>query len=270
MTGTRRRTAAGFVAATMVALSGCGGGGGGSDNGSPGTPAAATPSAIVYQDSLLLGSVTPQSLSFVAATMTANALIVSPVAAPLVVPGNNPLVSSYFQGTVPGAGIACVSSPTNSIGTVTGVNAGVNIKSVAVMLDASWTLSTAPDANWSALAASAAAFDGWENCGAKAEGSPSPSSTLTINADGSFSDNIFDGNPSTTVTIVDQSFSSTQAASMLSDAGYLDASQAGNPQTLRLKVYQNAAKQTLLVEQGIPASGASSENPGFVAIYFQR
>ncbi len=72
------------------------------------------------------------------------------------------------------------------------------------MLDGSWTASTTPDANWSALGASAAVFDGWENCGAKAEGSPSPSSTLTINADGSFSDNVFDGNPTTTVTIVDQ------------------------------------------------------------------
>jgi hypothetical protein len=270
MTGTRRRTATGFIAAAMMALNGCGGGGGSSDTANPGAPAPAAPSVIVYQDSLMLGSVTPQSLSFVPATTTVNAMIVSPAAAPLVAAGNTPLVSSYFPGTVPGAGIACISAPANSIGTVTGVNAGVNIKSVAVMLDGSWTASTTPDANWNALGASAAVFDGWENCGAKAEGSPSPSSTLTINADGSFSDNVFDGNPSTTVTIVDQSFSSTQAASMLTDAGYLDASQADNPQTIRLKVFQNAAKQTLLVEQGIPASGATSANPGFVAIYFQR
>ena len=69
-----------------------------------------------------------------------------------------------------------------------------------------------PSANWTTLGASGAVFDGWENCGAKAEGAPSPSSTLTVNADGSFSDNVFDGNPSTTVTTVNQSFTAAQAA----------------------------------------------------------
>jgi hypothetical protein len=211
-----------------------------------------------------------QSVSFVAGTTTTNAAIVSPVAAPLVVAGNNPLVSEYLPATFPGAGVACESAPTDSIGTVTGVNAGVNIKSVAVLLDSRWTASVTPAVNWGALAAAAAIFDDWENCGAKAEGAPSPSSTLMVNADGSFSDNVFNGNPSTTVTIVDQSFTAAQAALMLSDAGYLDAAQVSNPQRIYLRVYQNASKQTLLLEQGVPVSGATNENPGFVAIYFQR
>jgi hypothetical protein len=81
---------------------------------------------------------------------------------------------------------------------------------------------------------------------------------------------VFDGNPSTTVTIVNQGFTAVQAASMLSEAGYADTTQPANPQRIYLKVYQNAAKLTLLVEQGIPASGASSANPGYIALYLQR
>jgi hypothetical protein len=260
--------AAGCLALAIITLAGCGGGG--SDNAASTAPAAVTPVATAYQNSLTLGSVAPQPLSFIAATSTVNAMIVSPVAAPLLAAGNSPLVSSHFQSGVAGAGIACVSAPANSIGTVTGVNAGVNIKSVAAFLDGTWTVSTTPAASWTALGSSAATFDGWENCGAKAEGSPSPSSTLVVAADGSFTDNVFNGNPSTTVSIVDQGFTSLQAASMLSSAGYLDASHASNTQVIRLTIYQNAAKQTLLVEQGIPSSGATNDNPGFIAIYFQR
>lgn len=259
-------TAAAFAVALIAA---CGGGGG--DGGSSGSaPPAPSSNASVYQNSTTLGSVGAVSLSLIAATTTANAMLVSTFAAPLLTAGNNTLVSTHLATNVTGAGTACVSAPTNSIGTVTGVNAGVNIKSVAALLDNSWSVSATPSANWTTLGASGAVFDGWENCGAKAEGAPSPSSTLTVNADGSFSDNVFDGNPSTTVTTVNQSFTAAQAASLLSDAGYLDSSQPANPQTIRLKIYHNAAQQTVLVEQGIPVSGATSQNPGFVAIYFPR
>ena len=259
-------TAAAFAAALLAA---CGGGGGGGGSGGSAPPAPSS-NASVYQNSTTLGSVGAVSLSLIAATTTANAMLVSPVAAPLLTAGNNTLVSTHLATNVTGAGTACVSAPTNSIGTVTGVNAGVNIKSVAALLDNGWTVSATPSANWTTLGAGSAVFDGWENCVAKAEGAPSPSSTLTVNADGSFSDNVFDGNPSTTVTTVNQSFTAAQAASLLSDAGYLDSSQPANPQTIRLKIYHNAAQQTVLVEQGIPVSGATSQNPGFVAIYFPR
>jgi hypothetical protein len=265
MTRTAGCTAAALATALIAA---CGGGGGGGNSG--GAPPAPSSNASVYQNSTTLGSVGAVSLSLIAATTTTNAMLVSPVAAPLLAAGNNPLVSTHLATNVTGAGTACVSAPANSIGTVTGVNAGVGIKSVAALLDNSWSVSATPSANWSALGASGAVFDGWENCGAKAEGAPSPSSTLTINADGSFSDNVFDGNPSTTVTTVNQSFTAAQAASLLSDAGYLDSAQPANPQALRLKIYHNAALQTVLVEQGIPATGATNQNPGFVAIYFQR
>jgi len=265
-----KRTVSGWLALATITLAGCGGGG--SDDAASSTPAPAPvlPAATAYQNSLTLGSVAPQSLSFVPATSTANAMLTSPVAAPLLAAGNTPLVSSHFQSGVAGAGIACVSAPTDRIGTVTGVNAGVNIKSIAILLDQTWTASPTPAATWTALGSAAATFDGWENCGAKAEGSPSPSSTLIVHTDGSFTDNVFNGNPSTTVSIVDQGFTAPQATSMLSDAGYTDFSQASNPQLIRLKIYQNAARQTILVEQSIPSSGATNKNPGFVAIYYPR
>ncbi|WP_241495912.1 hypothetical protein [Paraburkholderia monticola] len=265
---------AGGAIGVIGAIGGCGGGGG--DGGSAAstapasTPTPASQNATVYQNSLTLGSINAVSLSVVAGTSTTNAMLVSPVAAPLLSAGNNALLSTHLAANVPGAGIACMSAVSNSIGTVTGVNAGVNVKSVAVLLDNGWSVSAAPSADWAAFGANGAVFDGWENCGAKAEGAPSPSSTLTVNADGSFSDNVFDGNPSTTVTTINQSFSVTQAASLLSAAGYLDSSQPVVPQTIRLKLYHNAAQQTVLVEQGIPVSGATNQSPGFIAIYFQR
>jgi hypothetical protein len=266
-----RWTAAVFATALLAACGG--GGGGGGDNGSVGAtaPASSTsPSATVYQNSLTLGSVNAVSLSVIPATTTTNAMLVSPVVAPLLMTGNNALVSIYQPTTTSGSGIACVSAPTNSIGTVVGVNAGVNIKSVAALLNSTWSVSATPSADWATLGASAAGFDGWENCGAKAEGAPSPSSTLIVKADGSFSDNVFDGNPSTTVTTVSQSFNATQAASLLSSDGYLDTSQPASPQIIRLTLYHNAARQTVLIEQGIPVSGATNQTPGFVAIYFPR
>jgi hypothetical protein len=254
-----------LVTSIVTSITACGGGGG---NAAP--PAPATPAAVAYQNSIVLGGTSPVALSVVPATTTTSASLQSPVSAPLIAAGSTALVSLYQPAAFAGAGIACVSATANSIGTVTNVNVGVNVKSVAALLGSAWTLAANQSAAWSALAASGRIFDGWENCGAKAEGSPSPSSTLTANADGSFSDNVFDGNPSTTVRIVDQSFNAMQAAAMLSPAGLTDTSQPASPQIIRLAVYQNASNQTVLVEQGIPVAGASSDRPGYVAIYFAR
>jgi hypothetical protein len=269
MTPTVRWTSAAYAAALLLAACGGGGGGSGGDSGTPDTPPM-TPAMVVYQNSLTLGSTNPVSLSIIPATTTANPILVSPVVAPLLAAGNTALVSMHLSTTTSGSGIACVSAATNSIGTVTGVNAGVNIKSVAALLDNTWSVSGTPSADWATLGANAALFDGWENCGAKAEGAPSPSSTLIVNANGSFSDNVFDGNPSTTVTTVSQSFNAAQAASLLSSGGYLDTSQPAAAQIIRLTLYHNAAHQTVLVEQGIPVSGATNQTPGFIAIYFPR
>ncbi|WP_345816442.1 hypothetical protein AAGS40_19570 [Paraburkholderia sp. PREW-6R] len=256
-----------------VMLAACGGGGGGSSAEAGGAPAGNPPPAAMataYPASVLLGSVAPVSLSLTTGANAASVVMISPVAAPLVTPGDNALASTYRPAAFPGAGIACVSAPGNTIGTLTGVNAGVNIKSAAVLLDGSWTVSAAPLQTWEALGASTAVFDGWENCGAKAEGAPSPSSTLTVAANGSFTDNVFDGNPSTTVNIVDRQLTTAQASAMLSAQGYLDSTQPANPTQVYLRILQNASGQTVLEEQGIPQSGATAGNPGFVAIYFRR
>jgi hypothetical protein len=266
-----RTTSAVLAAACIVVACGGGGGGEGSTSASsPSSPSAPSSNVTAYQNSFTLGSVNAVALSIIPATTTTNAMLVSPVVAPLLMVGNNALVSLHLSTSTTGSGIACVSATANSVGTVTNVNVGVNIKSVAALLDNTWSVSGTPSADWAALGASAAVFDGWENCGAKAEGAPSPSSTLVVGADGSFTDNVFDGNPSTTVTTINQSFNATQAASLLSTDGYLDTSQPATPQVIRLKLYHNAAHQTVLVEQGIPVSGATNQTPGFIAIYFPR
>jgi uncharacterized protein YunC (DUF1805 family) len=258
----------------VMCVAGCGGcGGGGGGGGGDADSASSTPAtadAMAYPRSVELGNTSAVALSVVPATTTSTATLESPVAAPLTVAGNTALVSLHQQNGYAGAGIACVSASANSVGTVTNVNVGVNVKSVAALLDATWTSVTNPVSTWNSFGANGKVFDGWENCGAKAEGGPSPSSTLIVHADGSFSDNVFDGNPATTVHIVDQGFDPTQAAAMLSDAGLLDTSQPTNPQIIRLAIYRNAAGQALLVEQAIPTAGASNATPGYVAVYFAR
>jgi hypothetical protein len=261
-----------FTIGCVICVAGCGGGGsggggGGRDAASPPPPVS---NATAYQSSVVLGSTSTVALSVVPATTTANAILDSPVAAPLIVAGSNALVSLHQQSGYAGAGIACVSANADSVGTVTSVNVGVNVKSAAALLDTTWTVVANPASTWSTFGAGAKTFDGWENCGAKAEGSPSPSSTLIVKADGSLTDNVFDGNPATTVRIVDQGFDAAQASAMLSNAGLLDTSQAASPRIIRLKIYQNASGQTVLVEQAIPTAGASNATPGYVAIYFAR
>lgn len=85
-------TAAAFAVAALVAACGGGGGGGGSSGDSAGAPPAPSSNASAYQNSMTLGSVGAVSLSLIAATTTVNAMLVSPVAAPLLVAGNNALV----------------------------------------------------------------------------------------------------------------------------------------------------------------------------------
>jgi hypothetical protein len=258
-----------LLAGLALSIAGCGGGGGSNDTSPPPAPTS-TSNAIAYQNSTVLGGTSPVALTLTPATATTHAVLTSPVAAPLIVAGDNALLSLYQSAAYAGAGIACVSAPTDSIGTVTGVNAGVNVKSVAALLNNAWTIDTNPAATWSTLGANHASFDGWENCGAKAEGSPSPASTLIVGADGSFTDNVFDGNPATTVRIVDQGFTAAQASAMLSSAGLADTSQPNAPQIIRLRLYHDASNRTLLIEQAIPVAGASNTNPGYVAIYFER
>jgi hypothetical protein len=156
----------------------------------------------------------------------------------------------------PGAAVACVSAPSDRIGTVTGVNLGVNIKSIAVLLDARWQPDPAPRL-------AGARFDNWENCGAKLEGRPSPASTLVVAPDGSASDDVNDGNPATTFSLVPRRYSAADLAAMLRPAGQTDAD---SHLRITARVYRGPPGRVLIME-GTPLDGQAE---GFIAGYVER
>lgn len=264
-----------FAAASclcMVAACGGGSGGSGGDNGNAvavqATPAPvqAGAAAVAYPRSVVLGSLAAQPLELREAAPPAATVLVAPAASALLVAGGNPLSSLYRNPGVPGALVACVSAPTSSTGLVGGINLGVNIKSAAVLLDDSWGEAGA-DA-LSALAARGAVFDGWENCGEKPEGRPSPASTRTLLPNGGMRDDIYDGNPSTNLNIITVNTGAAQLAAMLSAQGHAAIAMSGAAYTVWLRVYRNGSGGILLIEQGLPVSGPATQ--GFLSMYLMR
>jgi hypothetical protein len=258
------------VALFLSMIAGCGGGSG--DNGNA-TPTQATPApiqtgavSVAYPRSATLGSLAAQPLELREATPPVATVLVAPAASALLVAGSNPLSSLYRSAGTPGALVACVSAPTNSTGLVGGINLGVNIKSAAVLLDASW--SDAGANVLSALAAIGASFDGWENCGEKPEGRPSPASTRTLLPNRGMRDDIYDGNPSTNLNIITVDTSAAALAAMLSAQGYAATASSGAAYTVWLRVYRNDSGSVVLVEQGLPTSGPASQ--GYLALYLMR
>ena len=274
---------------SIAMLAGCGGGGDGNGAGA-GAPVAApvvqAGTRITYPQTVVLGNLTPQSVGLVDAQGTSSALIVTAISSTLLASGQTPVVAVHRSSKAAGALAACVSAPTSSTGTIDGINLGVNIKSVATLMDATWTQASDQPAAWASIAAGGAAgigpaigpaigpgqavFEGWENCGAKPEGLPSPGSLRAVNADGSFSEDVYDGNPSTNLNIITLHGSATQAAQMLSSEGYLNTTQRNAAKRVWLRVYRNTANQTILVEQGLPETGSSTASPGYMAAYFMR
>lgn len=258
-------------------LTGCGGGGG--DSGNAATPAQPTPTAptvttggaTLYAQTVVLGRTAPEQVGFTDAQGGAGtATIVTPAASTLLAAGSNSLLAQYRNAAVPGAIVACISAPTSSTGVVQGINVGVNVKSVAALLDNTWTTVNDVTTAWAGLAAGGAIFTGWENCGAKPEGQPSPSSLRTLTADGGFLEQVYDGNPSTNLNVIAANYTAAQAAAMLSPAGYLSTMQTGAQRRIRIQILRNAQNQTLLVEQGLPEAGSTAAEPGYLAVYFQR
>ena len=260
-----------LLAAALSAclVAGCGGGG---DNGTAvavqatPAPAQAGAASVAYPRSVVLGSLAAQPLELREAAPPAATVLVASAPSALLVAGSNPLSSLYRSAAVPGALIACVSAPTSSTGLASGINLGVNLKSAAVLLDNRWSEAGA-DA-LSSLAAAGAVFDGWENCGEKPEGRPSPASTRTLLANGGMRDDIYDGNPSTNLNIITINSSAAQLAAMLSAQGYAATSMSGMAYTVWLRVYRNGSGAILLVEQGLPVSGPATQ--GFLAMYLLR
>lgn len=256
------------AALCISTVAGCGGGGGGDSNV---VPAAAAPvqagaASLVYPRSVVLGSLAAQPLDLREAAPPAATVLVAPAASALLVAGSNPLSALYRNASAPGALVACVSAPAGSTGLVGGINLGVNIKSAAVLLDDSWR--DAGAGALPALAARGAIFDGWENCGEKPEGRPSPASTRTLLSDGSLRDDIYDGNPSTNLNIITITTSAAGLAAMLSAQGYATSASSGAAYTVWLRAYRNDGGSIVLIEQGLPVSGAASQ--GYLAMYLLR
>ena len=251
---------------TITMIAGCGGGG---DSGNVApvqttpTPGQAVSAAVGYPESVVLGSLVKQPLDLREAAPPTATVVVAPAASALLSAGSNPLSSLYRNAMTPGALIACVSAPTSSTGLVGGINLGVNIKSAAVLLDNSWT-----DAGAAALPANGAVFEGWENCGEKPEGKPSPASFRTVLAGGGLRDDIYDGNPSTNLNIITVDTSAAALAAMLSAQGHVTNAMSGAVYTIWLRVYRNASGRMLLVEQGLPRSGPAAQ--GYLSMYLMR
>lgn len=155
-----------------------------------------------------------------------------------------PLVTSHALG--PGAAIACVSAASGAVGPTTGVNLGVHVKSVAVLMDAGWHRIDA------AGALAGATFENWENCGEKPEGRPSPMSRLMPGAAGGLVEDVFDGNPGTNLAVLRRVWTAAAVRAMLGRG------LAAAGMTLRLAAFGRGARR-LLVLRGDP--------DGFIAAY---
>lgn len=255
--------------ASLAVISGCGGGNGGAAV-SASDPGAVSASQMAYSQSLVLKNFEPRPIVLIDAQGTTAVQLVVSAASTFLPVGKTSVVAVHRSANGAGALLACVSAPTSSTGNVDGINLGVNVKSVAALMDATWFMARDQNVAWAQLVAARKIFEGWENCGAKPEGLPSPSSRRAINADGGFSEDVYDGNPSTNLNIITLHFSPAQVAQMLSPQGYLDTTQSAVAKRIRLRVYQNNSGQTVLIEQGTPDAGLVAPTAGYLAEYFME
>jgi hypothetical protein len=242
-------------------LCGCGGGG---DSGAGNV--AATPSGQAYAHALALGRFAPESASFFDGQPGQGLATDVPVASAWLAPGRNPLAAIHRDSAAAGVIVACVSAPTSGTGIVDNINLGVNIRSVAALMDAGWNPVADPASAWAQLAG--AHFDNWENCGAKPEGQPSLASRLSINADGAWSEDVYDGNFGTNLNIISVHYDATQVAAMLSPDGWLNPGLGSGAKRMWLTIWRNGAGASLLLAQGWPEARGAQD--GFLAVYFPR
>jgi len=237
-------------------------GGGGSD--APAPPDA--PATIDYPHSIALGLAAPADLVYAPAEGTAAATVSSATAATLLPAGTTALLAEHSDPRLPGLRVACVSGHGDSTNVVAGINLGVIAESAAVLLDARWN-AVDPAQAWSAAAVAGAAWSGWENCGVKPEGAPSPSSRLVPDADGGYTEDVYDGNPSTTFNVVRRQVAPAEVSAMLSTAGSVNADDPQRSLQLTLRAYGDADGHTVFIEIGVPVAGAPAAARGFIALY---
>jgi hypothetical protein len=257
LTPTTRWTGWCFAIAALPV--GCGGGG-----SAPGTPPADT--STVYAHSVVPGASAPQSIVYRPAAGVSQATVTTTSASALLATGTTPVLAEHVEAQLAGMRVVCVSGFGASTNVVADVNIGVVAESAAVLLDAGWEAIDA-GAAWRDAVASGGAWLGWENCGVKPEGLPSPSSRLVPTPSGGYEEDVFDGNPGTTFQTIHRSVAGADVAAMLSASGLLALDDPKRPLQLTLRAYADAAGHRLLVESGIPASGAAASARGFVALY---
>ncbi|MGH8800444.1 MAG: hypothetical protein ACREX7_09375 [Casimicrobiaceae bacterium] len=250
-------------------LHGCGGGDGGAATGpgsSPDDPAA-LPVTTVYANSVVGGGFAPQSITYTAATATVPASVDASTASALLPAGASVVVAEHVDSRLPGLREVCVSGDGQSINVVAGINLGVVAKSAALLLDSSWSAVADSAAVWAAYAAAGSALSGWENCGVKPEGLPSVSTRLVPHADGSYTEDVYDGNPSTTFNTLTQYVSAAQVAAMLSASGYPSPDDPARPLRLYLRAYRNDAGARVLLQTGVADGAATPPLQGYIALY---
>ena len=108
---------------------------------------------------------------------------------------------------------------------------------------------------------------GWENCGAKPEGPPSPSSRLFPATDKGYAEDIYDGNPSTSFNSVRRPVAPADVAKMISSEGLLTSEDPLRPLLLTLRAYADGSGNVVLVEVGEPVATAPASARGFVSLY---
>ncbi|MDE1927153.1 MAG: hypothetical protein KGI36_08210, partial [Burkholderiales bacterium] len=222
---------------------------------------------LAYDHSVALGGWQAQPIGYSAGSATTPATVSTASASALLAAGSNALVAIHQEPALAGLIEVCVSGDGQSTNVVAPINLGVIAQSAAVLLDAGWSPLADPAAAWAALAARQAVLDGWENCGVKPEGAPSPSSRLTAQAGGGYAEDVYDGNPGTTYNVVSQTVTAAQMAAMLSATGYATSADPTRPLQLYWRFYADAAGHQLAIEMGLPQAGAPAALKGFIALY---
>lgn len=238
------------------------GGGGSADTTS--TPPADT--STVYARSVVLGASSPQSIVYRPSSGASQATVTTTSASALLPIGTTPVLAEHLESQLPGLRAVCISGLGETINVVAHVNPGVIAESAAVLLDSGWSATDA-GGTWSGAAASGGAWIGWENCGVKPEGLPSPSSRLVPTPAGGYVEDIFDGNPGTTFQVIRRTVAPSDVAAMLSPAGLLALDDLERPLQITLRAYADGAGHRVLVQSGVPAAGAASSARGFIALY---
>ena len=215
----------------------------------------------------MLGLAAAQEVGYAPAVGSIPASVTVTSSTTLLRVGANAVVAEHVEGTLAGLHVACASGNGQTTNVVTGINPGVLAKSATVLLNSSWTATEAAAA-WTAATIRGGTWAGWENCGVKPEGSPSPSSRLTPHPGGGYGEDVYDGNPGTTYNVITRRVTATEVAAMLTDAGYAIVEDPARPLRLRLRAYRDGAGNTIFVETGDPVPGAPTGAQGFVVPYF--